>query len=408
VTSIDHTLDTFPIVRRKDEERWGEAWGEPAEPYRSGGVGACLGHRPIQEGGSEMDSIADRRVKRALVLSGGGGRGAYQVGVCQVLEEIPWRPDMVLGNSIGATNGAMLIAPNPDLNLSGIELLQQVWRSEMSNKVLHKASYEWPWYLRRVIDLVVKVLQALQKPPKSAEADELFLELIERLSVELEGVELEKVSLMSVVQKVLGKPSLMDRAGWRRLLEQKVGFQQLKERCPPYYGIAVTDVLTGAPRYFWNHVSAGVEGTASEITVDHVMASSSIPGIYPATYLEEQQGREWWDGACVANSPIGPAIDAGATDIIVVLMTPWYPEPRGNGVPLRADSTTVLDALDRFLDWTMLAPLRSELKRKGRGQKVRIVAPQKIQGVVQMVDYNPEESELLIQQGVEDARRILQ
>jgi NTE family protein len=138
------------------------------------------------------------------------------------------------------------------------------------------------------------------------------------------------------------------------------------------------------------------------------MASSSIPGIYRATYLEEQEGREWWDGACVANSPIGPAIDAGAKDIIVVLMTPWHPEPQGDGVPLRASSTTVLDALDRFLDWTMLAPLRSELKRKGPEQNVRIVAPEKIQGVVQMVDYDPEESELMIKQGIKDARRILQ
>jgi len=43
-----------------------------------------------------MNSVADKRVEHALVLSGGGGRGAYQVGVCQVLEEISWRPDMVL------------------------------------------------------------------------------------------------------------------------------------------------------------------------------------------------------------------------------------------------------------------------------------------------------------------------
>jgi len=351
-----------------------------------------------------MNSVADKPVKCALVLSGGGGRGAYQVGVCQVLEEISWRPDMVLGNSIGATNGAMLIAPKPDLGLSGTKLLTQVWGREMSNKVLHEVSPEWPWYLQGGIGLVVRILQALQKPSRSAEADELFLELIKGLS-ELTDDERKRVSLMSDIQKVFGKPSLMEREGWRQLLEQKVDFHRLNECCPPYYGIAVTDVLTGAPRYFWNHVPPGVEGTASEITADHVMASSSIPGIYPATYLE---GREWWDGASIANSPIGPAIDSGATDIIVVLMTPWHPEPQGDGVPLQANSTTVLDALDRFLDWTMLAPLRSELKRKRPDQEVRIVAPRKIQGIVQIVDYNPDESALLIQQGIEDAKRVLQ
>ncbi len=36
-----------------------------------------------------------QKVERALVLSGGGGRGAYQVGVCQVLEELDWQPDLV-------------------------------------------------------------------------------------------------------------------------------------------------------------------------------------------------------------------------------------------------------------------------------------------------------------------------
>jgi len=349
-----------------------------------------------------MSSATDKPVKRALVLSGGGGRGAYQVGVCQVLEEISWHPDMVLGNSIGATNGAMLIAPKPDL--SGIELLTQVWGREMSNKVLHKVSPEWPWYSEWVIKLVVRILQALQKPSRSAEVDDSFRRLLERLS-KLPGDERERVSLMDIIQKVLGEPCLMEREGWRQLLEQKIDFHRLNECCPPYYGVAVTDVLTGAPRYFWNHVPPGVEGTASEVTADHVMASSSIPGIYRTTRLE---GREWWDGASIANSPIGPAIDSGATDIIVVLMTPWHPEPQGDGVPLQANSTTVLDALERFLDWTMLAPLRSELKRKRPEQTVRIVAPKKVQGVVQIIDYDPDDSKVLIQQGIEDARHVLQ
>lgn len=46
--------------------------------------------------------------KRALVLSGGGGRGAYHVGVLRFLEEHEWFPDVVVGTSIGAVNGAAL------------------------------------------------------------------------------------------------------------------------------------------------------------------------------------------------------------------------------------------------------------------------------------------------------------
>jgi NTE family protein len=352
-----------------------------------------------------MNRIADKPIERALVLAGGGGRGAYQVGVCQFLEEKSWHPDMVLGNSIGATNGAILVAPNSDQNMSGVELLQRVWRSEMTNKALHQASYEWPWCLRKTIDLVVKVLQALQKPCERAEADELFRELVEKLA----GVEWEKISLMDIILEMVGKPSLMERERWRQLLKQYVDFERLNASDAPYYCIAVTDVLTGAAQYFWNRVPPGAEDTEVGISVEHVMASSSIPGVYPATYVGESEKREWWDGACVANAPIGPAIDAGATDIIVVLMTPWHPQPKGDGVPLRSDdSSTVLDAFDRFIDWTMLASLRSELKRTGLDQTVRIVAPKNIQSIVQIIDYNLEETATLIQQGIDDAKDVLQ
>ncbi|MEH6637551.1 MAG: patatin-like phospholipase family protein, partial [Halioglobus sp.] len=47
-------------------------------------------------------------IKRALILSGGGGRGAYQVGVWRRLQEIGWQPDIVCGTSIGAINGALI------------------------------------------------------------------------------------------------------------------------------------------------------------------------------------------------------------------------------------------------------------------------------------------------------------
>ena len=49
----------------------------------------------------------DKR-ERALVLSGGGGRGAYHVGVLRYLEEQGWEPDIIVGTSIGAVNGAAL------------------------------------------------------------------------------------------------------------------------------------------------------------------------------------------------------------------------------------------------------------------------------------------------------------
>src|SRR5512139_3569852 len=45
--------------------------------------------------------------KRALVLSGGGGRGAFQAGVLEHLESIGWKPDIIVGTSIGSMNAAV-------------------------------------------------------------------------------------------------------------------------------------------------------------------------------------------------------------------------------------------------------------------------------------------------------------
>ncbi len=45
-------------------------------------------------------------MERALILSGGGARGSFQVGVMRYLTEIGWKPDLICGTSIGAINAA--------------------------------------------------------------------------------------------------------------------------------------------------------------------------------------------------------------------------------------------------------------------------------------------------------------
>ena len=96
---------------------------------------------------------------------------------------------------------------------------------------------------------------------------------------------------------------------------------------------------------------------------------------------------------------------AGAQDIIVVLMTPWFERAAAQGVPLREKAPTVLDALDRVLDWMMLAPLRSEMDRldEQQRQRIRIVAPQHTQGLVSIIDYATVDNAMLIQWGMKDA-----
>ncbi|QOX64600.1 patatin-like phospholipase family protein [Anoxybacterium hadale] len=53
--------------------------------------------------------------KTALVLGGGGARGAYEVGVWQALRELGIRIDLVTGSSVGAINGALVAQDAFDL-----------------------------------------------------------------------------------------------------------------------------------------------------------------------------------------------------------------------------------------------------------------------------------------------------
>jgi NTE family protein len=63
--------------------------------------------------------------KRAFVLGGGGHRGAFEVGMLKALLEVGVQPDLILGTSIGAFNGAV-VAESP--TLEGVGLLEETWR----------------------------------------------------------------------------------------------------------------------------------------------------------------------------------------------------------------------------------------------------------------------------------------
>jgi NTE family protein len=62
----------------------------------------------------------------AFVLGGGGVLGAHEVGMLRALAAREIEPDLVLGTSVGAINGA-IFAANPTLN--GVERLSELWRS---------------------------------------------------------------------------------------------------------------------------------------------------------------------------------------------------------------------------------------------------------------------------------------
>jgi len=75
--------------------------------------------------------------KRAIVLAGGGSRGAYQIGVWQALRELKVDFDIVTGTSVGALNGAMMVQGD-------YEEARELWENLTSSDVVNADFPEGP------------------------------------------------------------------------------------------------------------------------------------------------------------------------------------------------------------------------------------------------------------------------
>jgi NTE family protein len=73
-----------------------------------------------------LADAASQRGRSAIVLGGGGVLGATQVGMLRALVESGLQPDIVVGTSVGALNGAA-IAANP--TMAGVDVLADLWGS---------------------------------------------------------------------------------------------------------------------------------------------------------------------------------------------------------------------------------------------------------------------------------------
>ncbi len=246
---------------------------------------------------------------RALVLSGGGGRGAYHIGVLRFLEEHEWNPNIIVGTSIGAVNGAAIASGHTAHSLWAL------WRRLKTDDVQ-----------RRTWDLF-----SLDKWNHLLDTAPLRRTLIEEGWIDLSRINAQPAS--------------------------------------KHLRITVVEMETGRLRVFGNSPDPSPGGHCEHvvITLDHILASCSIPMVYPPTEIDDVA---FWDGGTVANTPLGPAIDAGAEDIVVVLMTPWEDqENHPRYVPV-GGVQGLLSAAQAAFEWALLASFQADLKLFHRTNQV--------------------------------------
>jgi len=225
-----------------------------------------------------------------LVLTGGGARAAYQVGVIQALCEIS-RPKVspfkvITGVSAGAINGAYLMSRADDFPVAA-RGLWDLWAGLESERIYRSDAGS-------IAGLGTKWLSS--------------------------------IGMGGIFNRQKRANHLLNTEPLRQLLAKEI---QL-DRLPGFFksgilrgvSVSATNYATGTAISFFDGIDE-IEpwvrstriGVRSSLTGEHIMASSAIPVFFPPIKLD---GTPFGDGCIRLTSPVSPAIHLGADRIIAI------------------------------------------------------------------------------------------
>lgn len=223
-----------------------------------------------------------------LILSGGGARAAYQVGVLQAISEL--LPDsrfnpfpVICGTSAGAINALALATNATDFNYA-VGRMHDVWSNFRCHQVYRT---DWPGVLAQALRWTGSNLMGVGRKHPSSLLDNRPLRQLLANSLHFGKI---KASLLS------GHLRAVSVSAFGYQSAESVCFYQGHERIAP-----------------WNrHRRVGVQ---TPLKLDHLMASAAIPLLFAPVKLN----REWFgDGAVRQRAPISPALHLGADRVLVV------------------------------------------------------------------------------------------
>jgi len=271
--------------------------------------------------------------KQAVILSGGGASGAYEVGVLKGLfagdspatNYTPLMPDIFTGTSIGAYNASLLVAEITNEGFAAIDRLEDIWLNVLpqDDSTGHNfvARYRGdPFeYLSPNFAVRHPIEDSLQL---AGDVSFFAQDLYRRGLVFL----LSSDDIETRLLKLVDPSAIITNEPERRLIEKTINFQNIRES-DRALKIATTNWSTGDLRVFDNN------DLTDELGPKAVLASTSIPGIFPQI---EIQGEYYADGGVVMNTPMNLAIDAGG-DILHVI----YLDPEVKAIPLLPVRNTI-------------------------------------------------------------------
>ncbi len=229
-----------------------------------------------------------RQRKIGVVLSGGGARSAYQVGVLQAIAELLPSGDnpfqVIVGTSAGAVSAAALAA-GADNWPAGVDRLARVWSGFHVGQVFKAGA-------RSML----------------------------RAGLHWTGSALTGGRLLAAPR------SLFDNSPLRRLLRREIDWSRVRANvqaghvhavalCATNYGDGRSVACFDAAAEVADWRRAAREGRRVELGLEHLMASAAIPFLFPAVPLG---GQFYGDGAMRQLAPLSPAIHLGADRLLVI------------------------------------------------------------------------------------------
>jgi NTE family protein len=237
------------------------------------------------------------RMLHGLVLMGGGARTAYQAGVLSALANIlalepghsqafPFQ--VLVGTSAGALNVAYL-ASSASRGLAAFDELRRFWAGLHCDAVYRLEAPMWVGFSR--------LLAAVK----------LWGHVRER------GAVLDTMPLVDTLHKCISLAGIEEALATRAIDAVAVTASSYTT------GVHWTFCHTARDHRRQGWQRPGRRAEFQPLTIEHLMASSAIPFLFPATPLWVDGQREFFgDGSMRQVSPLSPAVHLGAHKVLVI------------------------------------------------------------------------------------------
>ncbi len=291
--------------------------------------------------------------KIAVTLSGGGAYGAYEVGILKALLRgespatnfIPLEPHIYTGTSVGAFNATILAMHGDKSAALAVCNLEEIWVEMIAETDTNCGNGVFKFRGNPAQLLNPGCYTSDPAAPFVQFADDALF-FAQTLFTRGMSFTLSRGNVSQRALRFLDLSALISIDPFRILLDNVIEPDSLRSSNKELRVVA-TNWDDGDVKIFDN-LDIG-----QKFGRDIVRASASIPGIFPPVRVADIP---FVDGGVVMNTPLKPAIDAGA-DVMHVI----YLDPDVKNIPLRR-LTNTLDTIDRVYTVMQATKMNEDLK----------------------------------------------